>query len=433
MKRAAVGKKISGVARASLSITAGVGAGQLILIAISPVLTRLFTPQEFGHYTILISVIAVMSVAATLRFEAAIPLAMTAEDALGVARAGVASTLFFSFLVIPILIAVELVIPWKLLPDGGGAQLWVLVPAVIAFGLYELGTQFAIRRQRYGAVGARSLIQSGGTALGQLSFGVLGVGSGLIWGQILGKLLAVGFLAPLVRTESRDLGRVPKLREIFKKYKRFPLFLAPSSLFNVLGTQAPYLMIGAVFGAPAIGFLGLIQRLVAAPQALVGQAIGQVYVGEAAARLRGGAGDSRRPFVRATSWLVIIALPIGVGMALIPGSLLGAIFGTEWEGASAYLSAFAPAFVAQFVVAPVSQTLIIAGRQRLQLMWDVSRVIIVSSAIIAVHAYGGSAVDATWAFSIASVMCYGALWFLCLAAASRPVADSSEDERPRQN
>ncbi|MGO4276533.1 hypothetical protein AB4Z22_43040, partial [Paenibacillus sp. TAF58] len=71
------------------------------------------------------------------------------------------------------------------------------------------------------------------------------------------------------------------------------------------------------------------------------------------------------------------------------------------------------AFFLQFLVAPVSQTLIINGAQATQFAWDTTRVVVVILAIYGAFAIGWGPLAAVWAYSIASFLCYAALWLLC--------------------
>ena len=52
----------------------GTGIAQLITILISPVLTRLFLPEQYGIFALYVSLITILSVFSTCRYEFAIVL-----------------------------------------------------------------------------------------------------------------------------------------------------------------------------------------------------------------------------------------------------------------------------------------------------------------------------------------------------------------------
>jgi O-antigen/teichoic acid export membrane protein len=64
-----------------LTLLTGTALGQLLLLAVSPLLTRLFTPAAFGAFGVFLSLAAIMSALSTLRFDQAIMLPKEAEEA----------------------------------------------------------------------------------------------------------------------------------------------------------------------------------------------------------------------------------------------------------------------------------------------------------------------------------------------------------------
>lgn len=62
-------------------LAGGTAAGQAIVVLASPVLTRLYTPEDFGVLAVYASLLCVLSTVATLRYELAIPLPKRDEDA----------------------------------------------------------------------------------------------------------------------------------------------------------------------------------------------------------------------------------------------------------------------------------------------------------------------------------------------------------------
>ena len=55
-----------------LTLITGTTIAQAIPIAIGPILTRIYTPEEFGLYGIFIAIVSIVSVVATARYELAI-------------------------------------------------------------------------------------------------------------------------------------------------------------------------------------------------------------------------------------------------------------------------------------------------------------------------------------------------------------------------
>ncbi|MCY1308260.1 hypothetical protein D9M70_582530 [compost metagenome] len=86
-------------------------------------------------------------------------------------------------------------------------------------------------------------------------------------------------------------------------------------------------------------------------------------------------------YLRSCRNLLAVGLPI-VGLAtLILWWGVDLIFGAEWSKAAEFVVYLAPFFLGQFVVAPLSQTLNVLGRQDIQLLWDLIRLIVPNLAL----------------------------------------------------
>lgn len=398
--------------RPTLAISAGVGAGHFVALLAAPVLTRIYSPDDFGLFTFFSAAVAVLAVVGTLRLEAAVPLAPTEQEAHRLIRTGLLSLASTAATVAALALlagALELDLPGPL--STGSALL--LAPGLVAFGAYELLSQHAIRLKRYRLVASRSFVQNVAIAGGQLGLGAMKLPMGLIIGQVLGKAVAASFLAGTMHRSASEPSVVTLTpSQVLRKYRTFPALVMPASLANILATQAPYFLVGILYGNPALGFLGLLQKLVAAPQALVAQAFGQVYLAEAAETARLGVGAPQRHLRRTTRRLAVFVVPLCLGLLLAPPSLYALVFGADWAGTAPYAQAMAVAAGAQFLVSPISQTLIIFGRQRAQLVWDVSRLVVITGSVATVFALGAGPLLATWTFAVVTLVFYVILWMM---------------------
>ena len=68
-----------------LTLMTGTTLAQAIPIAISPILTRIYAPEDFGVFALYAAVASVMSIAATGRYELAIMLPRKESDAFSIA------------------------------------------------------------------------------------------------------------------------------------------------------------------------------------------------------------------------------------------------------------------------------------------------------------------------------------------------------------
>lgn len=71
----------SSFARSVAVLAGGTAAGQAIVVLASPIITRLYTPEDFGVLAVYSSLLGILSTVAALRYELAIPLSEKDEDA----------------------------------------------------------------------------------------------------------------------------------------------------------------------------------------------------------------------------------------------------------------------------------------------------------------------------------------------------------------
>ncbi len=394
-------------------IAGGSAFGQGLAVLASPILTRLYTPKEFGELAVFVALIAILASVASLRYELAIPLASEEE----------APKLLWLSLLLALLsgIGLFIVVAWfgKLCASwlgvpGLSPYLWVLPTGVVLVGLYQSLSSLAIRQGNYSAIAQTKVRQGIGMVISQVALGLFGAKTfGLIVGDVIGRSLGIlhlWFLTPYRR-------KTPHVRQIWQvgmEYWKFPLFSSFSTLINRIGLQLPNLLLASLYGPQVAGWYMLVQKVMGIPSSLVGQSVAQVYVGEASRIQREAPETLLAFFMSLTKRLLILgAFPILVG-GLLGSMVFGYIFGSDWTTAGKFLLMLTPMFAIQFVVSPLSQTLIVLRQQEYQLIWDTSRLIVVFLAIWSSAQLGYDSITAVGALSFAMVLTYLVLWIVSL-------------------
>ncbi len=404
------------VHRGMAVIAGGTAGGQLLALISAPVLTRVYSPSDFGIFAIISSIAVTVGSSSALRFELAVPLPGDEQDAhslvtLGLLSAGI--TAVGGTIVVALAgdalahgFAQPGLMPW----------LWFVPPTAAVLGVYMVLNQLAVRNRRYGAIGRRNLFQTTILVATQVGLGVAGLRpGGLVLGLGIGQ--AAGALSLLwgsgIRGEAARRGRQrQQLVATLSRYRRFPLVSSPSGLLNVMGLQLPILLIAYHYGDEVAGWLGLSQRVLALPLALVGAAAAQVYLGELVSTSRGGSARPMALFMKASRRLAGVGLLIAIVLLFAGPSLFHLAFGPEWVISGQYAQALSLGLAAQLVAAPLSQTLTAFERQYLQLTWDIGRLVLITGATAICALTGGSALSSMWCLGLASCAAYAASWLL---------------------
>ena len=331
-----------------------------------PLATRLYSPDDFALLAVYMALISMISVAACLRFEIAIPLAKNGEQA---ADFLIISLIFSSFISL-IAFSVALVAPNEVSAFIGKPEiapyLWLVGLGVLCISLYSIFQYWATRKRQFGVVAQTRIgqaIAGTGTLLGLGYFGVAPLG------LMLGNMFTAGaggfrLASKAIIDDWSELRKVSLVRfkNTFKDNWRYPVYSTPEALANIAAVQLPILIIAANSGAEA-GQLYLAMLLMAAPISLIGSSISQVYASRAYEELNN---RSLKSFTIKIMWkLFFVGAPLMLAAGLLSPWLLPLIFGAEWLRAGNIISLIAPWMLLQFIVSPVSMSLHVTGNQLL--------------------------------------------------------------------
>ncbi|WP_266157819.1 oligosaccharide flippase family protein [Dyella silvatica] len=347
-------------------LVGGTAFAQALMVLVLPILTRLYSPQDFSVLAVYASLLGIISVAACLRLDIAIPMPETDGDAINLLALALSFCLLISMLVaLPILLAPVAVAALLRQPELQ-PYLWLLPIGVLLTGAYSALQYWATRKKIFGVIAKTRMTQAIGGAGAQLGMGWLGfVPSGLLVGQaITSGAGVVGLGARVLTVDRAALGAVslPGMRRLFRQYDRFPKYSTFEALANTGGIQLPVIMIAALAVGAEAGFLMLAMRVIQVPMNLIGNAISQVYLAHAPEEYRAGTLGGF------TAKILGGLMKTGVGpllfAALVAPQAFVLIFGEKWQRAGVLVAWMTPWFIAQLMSSPVSMVMHVRNKQR---------------------------------------------------------------------
>lgn len=395
----------------SVAILAGSSAlGRLVLMLAALVLVRQYTVADFGILQIYMSLLMLMVPASSLRYDGAIVIPKDDETAAVL----LVLALFFSGL-FTLACGVLLFLPRALFPAAWkplAPYLWLLVPGFLGTSLYQALSYWAIRTKAYAQLARTRITQALWQASAQVAFGLFGLGAlGLIVGDAAGRAAGTGSLASSMwRENSRWFRaiRLPHLIEAARSYKNFPRISAVSSIVNAAGSSVPMLLVATLYGPRVMGWFGMVDKVLTVSVSLVGQAVSQVYMQEAASLAHGDAVQLQALFRRTTFKLIPWGAIPATLMLLAGPALFTFAFGPEWREAGIYARILSLNLFATFAIWPLMSTLVVLGRLGWQFAWDSGRVVLTTLAIWISSRVGATPRRAVAAYAIATVLAYSA-------------------------
>ena len=334
----------------------GTSGSQLILVAVTPILTRMYTPEDFAVLALFTAMIQVLAVIANGRYDLAIFLAKGLEEVFKLALLCVAVSAAVSLLVlIAIAIGRETVANWWSMPELAG-WLWLLPVAVFFGGVFTVAQSANVRFGAYKIVASANVMKALVQSAIQILLGLVTIGGGpLVIGRTMANVVANG---RLIRSGIAHIGGAPAWRwaelwTLAKQYKRFPSFSAPAGLVNVGNANLMNFVLPVLVGPATLGFYFLAMRVLGAPLQQIAGPVGQVFMREAAEELR-QKGSARSSFLKGLAALGAISLVLFGALYLIIEPAFTIVFGAEWAVAGHYAAILMPLFAVRFIVSPLS-------------------------------------------------------------------------------
>jgi O-antigen/teichoic acid export membrane protein len=378
--------KESPFARNLAHLSGATTVGGLIAIAASPLITRLYSPAEFGVLGVFATTLSLVMVVASLRYDLGIPYPKDDREAASLLALALLTIIATSSVcAVLILVGVPSLVPTlrSTLSDG---LVWWLPIGMWASATYAALSIWMIRRRDFTTIGTTKITQGALQAGSQIALGLARLGvSGLIVGQIVGSSSGLWRLWRKIRQRDPHIAEAISFHSLIgtaRAYRRFPLYSAPAVLLDSATGAMPLLFIATQYGPVSAGLYTLVQRVITMPFSLLAVNLGQVVFGDLAELRRSDPASLMLVFRRRVIQVAVLGLVLIVPLLFIVPILLPRIFGERWSEAGLYFLILAPMTYASFVSSPFGFVIDILRRQDLHLLRDSIRALIMGSALV---------------------------------------------------
>lgn len=414
-----------GLLRAVLVLVSGTALAHGLTALALPVLSRLYTPADFGLLAVFSGTLSIIAVASCLRYDVAVPMPEHDDDAQHL----VALSLACACLVALVLAVAVVVAPDRIAQALGQPALapyLLLLPlGVLAAGAYSALQSWQIRLKRFGPLSRVRVAQSAASAGTQIGLGSLGAGPvGLLVGYVMNSgvaCLALG--GDLLRARHRL--RLSRIRELAREYVRFPKYSTIEALANSAAIQLPIILIAALAAPAEAGHLSMAIYVMQVPMALIGTAIGQVFLSRAAEEHR--AGQLAMFTVGVLRGLTKAGLGPIIAAGLLAPGVFGLVLGPAWSRSGEMVAAMVPWFALQFLASPISMALHVTGHQRRAFLLQAASLLVRVGAVLAAARVAPGWI--TEAYAASGAVVYLFYLVLVMVSAGVPLRLSSVGDR----
>ncbi|NLW33794.1 MAG: oligosaccharide flippase family protein [Fibrobacter sp.] len=339
---------------------------QLIAFLMTPILSRLFLPKEYGLLGIVTSINAITVVFSTLTYDKAIVLPKEDIKAQALTKIITIQSIIISVIFLFGSNAVISFFP-KTINVSGINEILLILPMFILFNVQNIvGKNWAIRKKMFGLIAQTSVVISFTVSFVKLISGLLGLTKyGLVIGTLFGEF--AGFFIFFFRISPFRSALISKqqnnIKQIGAEYIEFPKFGFPQNALNIFSRRSPALLLGIFFTPEIVGYFYFGYRMIMLPMELLNESIRSVCLKEIADRI-----NNKKPlkklFQRSTGYILIIGIVPILMLIILAPQLFTLFFGAAWVKAGIYSRWLSIWVLILFVNIPAVQVLIALKKQK---------------------------------------------------------------------
>jgi lipopolysaccharide exporter len=408
-----------------LKLVTGGALAQALGILVAPIVTRLFAPEAFGIAALFLSITTIIGVIVCLRYELAIMLPKTDEEATNIVFVSLCSVLLITILSALIFIWESDYILHLIKAPELKNYLWLIPVAVSFAGVSTVLNYWNTRTKHFGRISVVQILASITTQATKLTAGFAGFVSGgvLVATWMLGVLVSAGTLAGQSWRDDKKLFishvRWRAIADGVIRYKKFPIIDTWGGLLNTISWQLPALMLSSFFSLSVVGFYALGLTLIMRPLSIISNSLSSVFYQKACTE-KNIIGNNGELVENLMDKLMFVGILPTTVLVMVGEELFTIVFGGRWLEAGRYTQILAPWVFFWFISSPLSTLFLAYERQGAALSVNL---IIFITRVISLYIGGiyQNIYLALGLFSVTGIAAYAfyAAWNIKLARANR--------------
>lgn len=407
--------KLSPFAKNTFTLMGGTLIAQALPILLSPLLSRVYLPEDFAILALITPIITIGALLASLRFDVALVIPKSNNEA-----SSLLSSVVFLLSLLTIFSAVVVSIiyfgfDFAIFGAIKKELLWFIPPGIFATGLYQALNYWNIR-QKFFKLNAASKITQASVTLGvNITVGILHPGAeGLIAGFIAGYFVgSIVFLFRISRSSyavKRNLS-LQIFKSLLKKYRNFVIINTPHSILGIFVDQGIIYVLNEFFNEKILGNFAFAFRYIKAPLAIITSSIGQVFYQQASQEVNKG-GDIRPLMMKIQRNLFFITVIPFTILFLFTPEIFSFVFSEKYTQAGEIARYILPWIFINLLTSPFSTVTLIFNKQKEALYLTILDFIFRILAIV----IGGFYNSYTLTFILMSVFCsiiliFAIIWY----------------------
>mgnify|MGYP003601218860 CR=1 FL=1 len=367
-----------------ITLMTGATIAQAVPLAIMPILTRIYSPEDFGLFAIYLAILSIISVAATGRYELSIMLPQEDADARILLQASV--IIAFSISVILFILMILFAETLSIFLGNSDIEKWLyLIPvAIFMNGLYQALIYWTNRQKKFKDNAVSRVNQSLSQGFFQTFFSLVKQSGGLILGQTLGIFFGTLYLSLKNKNYKYIISAISIKKIMFqlRRYSNFPKYSIGGAVCDSAAVQMPILILTKYYSSALTGMFSLTFKVLSIPSALISSALTQVLF-QKIVEINNTNPERLHGFVcKVFIYLFIIFLPVIPLMWFFGEDIFSFVFGEKWRVAGTYAGYLTIAVAVRFCISPLSAIMTLNNNVKKGVVWQILYLVTITTTLL---------------------------------------------------
>jgi teichuronic acid exporter len=345
-------------------MASGTLISQIVVILSSPILSRIYSVNDFGYLSLFTSVVSIAAVLSTGRYELAIGIPEIDKDSLSIFNLILIIGCIISTFYFTIIFLFKEILMIEIL-DGFFLKDWIYILPIYIFIIAILSAMlyWLQRKKLYKKITIVNAFQVILTTLFSLLLGFFKVQSGMIISLVLSAFIVVLYIFFTEMELNKAIGDFENVKFQAKKFANFPKFALLSDLSLSISQQFIPILFSIFYSTTVVGFYSMANRILRLPNIIITNAIGSIFRNEAIDDIRnkGNCSDIYRSTFKK---LVIISFPIYLLLFMLSPYLFDQFLGNQWRQAGVFGRIISVFLFLEFIAVPLSSVYYIRNYQK---------------------------------------------------------------------
>jgi Membrane protein involved in the export of O-antigen and teichoic acid len=260
-------------------LTTGAFIAQIITLLTAPIMTRLYTSEQIGIYTIILTAISMFGSVVCGRYDVSIVTETDKKNIYPLIKLSLLVTVVFS-----VLISVGYSIFYKATEETVASLPLLILLILLLLLLVGVGNTLISYNNRvkdYKIMASVNVMRAIGKGAAMSLLGLLRTGGiGLVMSEIIGQTLGMGKQIKPLKPHIQDIrdATAQEVRKVARLHSRQPLFSMPAIFANNFSYSSINLFVNNLYGLTTLGYYSMSFRVLGMPLSLISMNVSKVFL-----------------------------------------------------------------------------------------------------------------------------------------------------------